>query len=193
MTVTTALPDTKEGTTLAVPSFGERRLPWQTVLDTFLDAWTDSPATRLVYRLRVTQAMRAMAVPQVGDLTPLHLTSYRQRVMARTDWQPRTRTVAIAALRSFLKWCRSAGVTALTTDDLDLALKLPRARGGKRRSSTPDASVAALYAAAPPRHQALIAVLVGCGLRASEAAGLRVKHVHLSPPTPCLDVPPLPL
>jgi integrase/recombinase XerC len=157
-------------------------------VELFLDAWTDSPNTTSGYRSRITAALEVLQTPDpqrhlppvvtVGGITPAHLVRYRAAVMGR-GWATSTKAGHIAAFRSFLRWCSATGLSSITTDELRLTLKLPAERGAKRRPAARAAAVALMYELVAPERKALIAFLFGAGVRASEAARLRVRHLDL--------------
>jgi hypothetical protein len=91
---------------------------WQTALDTFLNTLS-SPRTQKAYKRAVTEAMRAMGVHGLADLTPSMLAAYRAGLVARLDVDREDRlsssaiNLKLGAVRSFLHFCRLAGVPPL--------------------------------------------------------------------------------
>lgn len=166
--------------------------PWtpQDVMETFLAAWTDAEGTQENYRRSISAALDLWASPDstgrllpahaIADLIPAHLVRYRAWVMApERGWEISTQSSRIAAVRSFLKWCRGVQLTMISSDAVDLTLKLPKQRGRRARPATRDEVVAAMYAAAPPDRAPLVAFLFGTGARGSEAARLQVRDLDM--------------
>jgi len=85
------------------------------------------------YKRAVTEAMQAMGMQCVADLTLPMLAAYRAGLVARLDidredrLSPSTINLKLGALRSFLHFCRLAGVTLLRKDLIAFVLKSPRA------------------------------------------------------------------
>ena len=65
-------------------------LPWQFVLETFLDTLS-SPRTRVAYGRAVAEAMQVLGVGTPAELQPPELARYRAGLVARldTDWSDR--------------------------------------------------------------------------------------------------------
>ena len=107
-------------------------LDWQTALETFLDTLS-SPRTQKAYGRAVTEAMEAMGVHLLAELTPSILAQYRAGLVARLDidredkLSPSTVNLKLGALRSFLHSCRLTGVTPLAKDLIAFVLKSPKA------------------------------------------------------------------
>ena len=125
---------------------------------------------------------------ELGRLTLADLTADNVKralaSLAREDYAPASRSRMLAALRGFCAWLAQEGHLAA-----DPTLRLENPRPADRMpvaflSSELEAIVRAVSEpdpkARPPRplrDRALVAVLAGAGLRASEVAGLRVADV----------------
>jgi integrase/recombinase XerD len=153
---------------------------WQTALETFLNTLS-SPRTQKAYERAVTEAMRAMGMQCVADLTPPMLAAYRAGLVARLDidredrLSPSTVSLKLGAVRSFLHFCRLTSVTPLGKDLTAFVLKSPRAEvrrpyevlsEAERRRFLDAASVQGL------REKALVSLALGAGLRVSELVDL---------------------
>jgi site-specific recombinase XerD len=106
---------------------------WQTALETFLNTLS-SPRTSRAYKRAVEEAMRAMNVDLVADLTRPMLARYRAGLVARLDTDradrlsPSTVSLKLAGLRSFLHFCRVTGIIVLSKDVIAFVLKSPKAK-----------------------------------------------------------------
>jgi site-specific recombinase XerD len=105
----------------------------QTALETFLNTLS-SPRTQKAYERAVTEAMEAMGVDMLAELTPPMLAEYRAGLVVRLDadredrLSPCTVNLKLGALRSFLHFCRVTGVIPLSKDLIAFVLKSPRAK-----------------------------------------------------------------
>jgi hypothetical protein len=106
MTNVTALVASLRNLTAPPPS-----VSWQAALKTFLDTLS-SPRTRRAYERAVTEAIEAMGIEVLADLTPPILAEHRAGLVARLDAEredrlsPSTVNLKLGALRSFLHFCR---------------------------------------------------------------------------------------
>ena len=146
---------------------------WQDALAVYLDTLS-SPRTRRAYERAVTEAMRAMGAALVCDLDPRTLAAYRAGLVERMDagredrLSPASVKLALAALRSFLNFCRVAGAVTLGKDLIAYALKSPRAEVLKPYEVlNADERQAFLDAAEGARDRALGSLALGAGLRVS--------------------------
>jgi site-specific recombinase XerD len=91
---------------------------------------------------------------------------------------PASQAQALAAIRSFLKWARLRGALQLSGELVADALKSRRATVRRPYPVLTEPEVIALYQAAEnPRDRALLAVMLGAGLRVSEVVGLDVSDL----------------
>jgi hypothetical protein len=153
-----------------VPLRGEalaQTTPWLRVLDVYLDT-LDSPHTRRSYERHIAAALETLQVATLAELTGELLAAWRAHV-AGAELALGSQAQALAALRSFLKWARLFGAHTLPKDMIGELLKTPG--GSVQRPyqvlSEPEAA-RLLGAATSARDRALLALLLGAGLRAAE-------------------------
>lgn len=150
---------------------------WQRALEVFLDARTDSPHTRRAYRRQITAAMRALQVATLDQLTGEALADWRARLIAGS-LAPGSQSQALAALRSFLRFTRGFSLHPLGDDLIRETLRTPHAETRRPYQVLADWEIAALLAACgTDRDRAIVAVLIGGGLRAAELVGLNVDDL----------------
>ncbi len=151
-------------------------LPVGDVLSAFLDS-LDSPNTRRNYEREVRGALAAMQINTLDQINGATLAEWRRRV-TESGLAPASQKVAVAAVRSFLRFARMVEACRLRQDVVSAALKTPK--GGKQRAYTilSDPEIARMLAAATnERDTAILAVLFGSGIRVSELVGLDVDDV----------------
>ncbi len=147
-------------------------LPWRAVLDAYLDAALDSAHTRRNYGRHIATALGIIGVPTLDALTGADLAAYRARVVA-SALAPGSQGQALAAVRAFLAWAGSMGAHLLPPEVVRLALRTPRATVLTPYAVVTDAEIGALFAAATTaRDRAILAVLLGAGVRAAEVVAL---------------------
>jgi integrase/recombinase XerD len=151
--------------------------------DTYLQAQIDSAHSRRTYLRLITEAMDHMGIVIIGDLAGLtgqRLLEYRAYLEDR-DLAPKSKALALAALRSFLQWAHLWGVQPIGGDLIRMTLRGPTATVITPFSVLTEAEVGRILAAAScTRDLALLAVLLGAGLRAGEATGLDVSDLRPS-------------
>lgn len=151
--------------------------PWQAVVSAYLDAACDSPATRRAYGRHLREAFAALGAVTVAELTGAQLAAYRATVTS-SALAPGSQALALAAIRSFLRWSRSLGAHALPAEVIAVALRTPKAEVRRPYAVLTDAEIGRVFAAAhSARDRALLAVLLGCGLRAAEVCALELAEV----------------
>lgn len=150
---------------------------WRSVVDAYLDAATDSAESRRAYRRALYRAFAHCGVQTVAGLTGAILAGYRTSITGST-LSPASQSQALAALRSFLVWAGAMGAHRLAGDVIRTALRTPRAtiRTPYQVLSEPEIADV-LQATTTARDKALLAVLLGAGLRAAETVGLDVADV----------------
>jgi site-specific recombinase XerD len=150
--------------------------PWREVLDAFLDG-RDSAMTRRAYARACADALTALEVDTLAELNGADLAAYRAAVVA-SDLAPASQAQALAALRSFLRWSRTMGASTLSADVVAEALRTPRTDVRRPYASLSERELTALLEAAEnPRDRALLAVMLGAGLRVSEVVALDVTDL----------------
>jgi site-specific recombinase XerC len=151
--------------------------PWRRVLAVYLDG-LDSPHTRRAYERHVTLALEQLQVVTLAELTGEQLAAWRAHVTA-SQLALGSQAQALAALRSFLKWARMFGVHTLSKDMIGELLETP---GGSVTQpyqvlSEPEAA-RLLHTAGTARDRALLALLLGAGVRAAELVALDVTDLR---------------
>lgn len=150
---------------------------WQRALEVFLDARTDSPHTRRAYRRHITAAMLELQVATLDELTGEALAEWRARLIA-SSLAPASQSQALAALRSFLRFARGFGLHRLGDELIRETLRTARGETRRPYQVLADWEIAALLDAADSeRDRAIVALLIGGGLRAAELVGLDVDDL----------------
>jgi site-specific recombinase XerD len=155
--------------------------PWQLVVEAYLDAAIDSQHTRHAYARHLRSAFAVLGVATVSDLTGADLARYRASVIS-SKLAPASQAQALAALRSFLSWSRTLGAHRVSAEVVRIGLKTPKVVVRRPYRTLGERDIASVLAtAATSRDRALLAVLLGGGLRAAEAVGLDVTDLHDDP------------
>lgn len=150
--------------------------PWREAVAAFLSA-RDSQHTQRAYARHLAAAFAGFGIQSVGQLSSMHLAAYRHHV-ATSELSPSSQGQALAALRAFLRWARAVGVSTLPGDVTGEMLRTPRTSVRKPYSVLSEPEVAAIgEAARSTRDRALLAVMLGAGLRAGEVVSLDVSDV----------------
>ncbi len=152
---------------------------WPETLETFLSSKIERAHTRRAYR-RHLEAFAAWCktggVMTPGALSAGLLGRYRAELLAG-DAGVATRKQAIAAIRSFLRWARVFAPHLPGSDILREVFGMPRANVERPYQILSPAEAADLVDVAEadsPRSFALVALMLGAGLRVSETTSLEV-------------------
>ena len=152
-------------------------VPWASVLEAYLASALDSQHTRRAYRRHITSALQYLGVATLSELPGARLADFRAQVTA-SGLHASSQAQAIAALRSFLRWTRTMGAHRLPLEVVELALRVPRATVQRPYNVLSEPEIAAIISSADnARDRALLALLLGAGLRAGEAIALDVPDL----------------
>jgi len=153
--------------------------PLDRLLAAYLRTLASRPHTQRAYGRALREAFLALAARAPEDLAPWRLEAWREELL-QDGRSPATHAQVISALRSFLDW-----LAAQLDRDLPRAvlraLKVPRRKVLQPYEVLSEEELEALLEATAGhlRDRALLAVLFGGGLRASEAVGLDVEDLRL--------------
>jgi len=126
------------------------------VLDTL-----PSPESKRVYRQTLDDFFRWFEAADVGEFTKAAVNAYRASLEAR-KLSPSTINQRLSAIRKLAMEAAGNGLMPPTVSAAISRVSAPNAITNKGK-----------------RDRALLAVLVGCGLRRREAAALTVDHIQL--------------
>ena len=152
--------------------------PWQMVAQAYLDAAIDSPNTRRAYQRSISEAMAITGVTSLDQLTGAQLAAYRAEITNAEGVSPSTMALKLAGVRSFLTWAGAMQAHVLPMEIIRTALKTPRSDVRKPYQVLSEQEIGrVLSIASTPRDKAIMAVLLGGGLRVSELVDLNVTDV----------------
>jgi len=141
----------------------------------FIDT-RDSESTKRAYREYIGQCLAFVGVP-LSELTAPLLASWRAAV-CRGSQTPNTKSLKLVAMRSLLKWSWKLGFSSVCPEVIGVVLKGPRVHVVKPYSVLTERELLAiLEAAGTARNRALLALMVGAGLRVSEVAKLEIGDI----------------
>ena len=155
--------------------------PWQEVLAVYLDT-LDSRATRDAYRRGIAGFMGYAGVGTLWEVEPQQLTGYRGELVRRVELEaltPATVNQRLAACRRFLEFARMTGQSPLSKEIVAFCLKGLRSTVKRPYQVLSRAEMRKLLATREPgsRDHALLTLMLGTGLRASEACRLRLEDL----------------
>ncbi len=158
-------------------SASEPNIAWETAATAYLNAALDSPNTRRAYERHLRDAGVVLGGIPLDSLSGTELASYRSSVLA-SHLAPSSQAQALAAVRSFLLWIGDMGAHHLSMRVIRVALKAPTVSTASRYPVVSDPEARAMFAAAETsRDRALLAVMLGAGLRVAEVAHLRIADI----------------
>jgi integrase/recombinase XerC len=141
-----------------------------------------NPGTRRAYRPHLVNAIAAMRIADIGQITPARLAALRALVVTSNVSTSR-QAQALCALRSFLSWCSLIETLPhLSLDSARQILRLPRVRTISVPQIPADDELPALFARAPIANgtRAMLAVFLGAGLREAELCALERGDLHVN-------------
>ncbi len=159
---------------------------WQAV-DSFLRGKVQSRHTRRAYRrhlARFVEWCRGCGVATPAAITPAVLADYRSELVEDETVTNSTRAQAVTAVRSFVLWARAFAPHLPDGDMMRQVFAVPAARIDRPYITLTDDEVARLLEAArasSPRDLAIVALMVGAGLRVSEVVRLSPSRLIESP------------
>ncbi|MGE3074468.1 MAG: tyrosine-type recombinase/integrase [Dehalococcoidia bacterium] len=152
-------------------------IAWHDAVEAFLSSALDSDNTRRAYRRHLRDAQRGLGVAHLGEVNGSNLASYRSSILD-SDLALSSQRQALAAVRSFLSWVRDLGGPVPTMAVVKTALRTPRGSSSARRSVISERETQALLESAKDsRERALLAVMLGAGLRVAETTSLAVSDI----------------
>ena len=166
---------------------------WESATTSYLAAAVDSENTERAYRRHLRafathehrlergdgEVVHLPPIHQLADVTPAHLLSWRIYITRECELAPASQAQALAALRGFLRWAGSMGLHGMNGDTYREALRTPRISTRRPYDVLTDGQTRQLLAAASSsRDRAVLAVMLGGGLRAAEVVGLDVAHLR---------------
>lgn len=153
---------------------------WRSAYAAYVDAKLSdrSPHTRRMYGRRVEDFFAWSKLPSLDGISPALLARYRAE-LAAAGKSAAVRSQAISAVRSFLNWCRALGAYGLPDGDVmreTFAVPPARVRRPYQVLTTNEATTIG-NAINNSRDHALVALMLGAGLRRTEVAGLEVRDI----------------
>jgi integrase/recombinase XerD len=138
-----------------------------------------SPNTVASYCHDVETFLEAIGLAPAA-IGPSDISSYLGEVTAR-GLSKRSSARLLSSLRNFFDWCVQEGEISENPCDRVDAPKLGKYLPSVLTVEEVSAIMESVDLRGPfgKRDRAILEVLYGCGLRVSEAAGLRISHVHL--------------
>ena len=139
-----------------------------------------SPNTVASYCHDVEAFLEAIGLAPAA-IGPSDISSYLGEVTAR-GLSKRSSARLLSSLRNFFDWCVQEGEISENPCDRVDAPKLGKYLPSVLTVEEVSAIMESVDLRGPfgKRDRAILEVLYGCGLRVSEAAGLRISHVHLN-------------
>jgi len=155
-------------------------VPWERVLDAYLNTALDSPESVRAYRRQCTKALRRIGVFSLTELTGELLAEYRAEVTGTPSLAPASQSQALDCLRAFLKWAGGFGAHRLDDRIITKCLRSPRVQvlDPHRLLNADETARLWVVAARKPKVYALFCLLFGAGLRRAEIAALRTRDCH---------------
>lgn len=117
---------------------------------------------------------------EAGEIGTDDVSAYMGKLTAR-GLSKRSSAKILSSLRSFFSWCVEDGQVKENPCDRVESPKLGKYLPEVLTVDEVSAIIESVNLSSPygPRDRAILEVLYGCGLRVSEAAGLRMSHVHI--------------
>lgn len=154
------------------------RMALDRALEMFLASAVDSPHTRRAYRRHLCAAFQALEATSLLDLEAERLADYRGKLLADGRGAA-THAQALAALRSFLLWVSDVSGGRINESALRRLLKSPRNTVVRPFPILNEGEIGALLPVAETsRERVILLILLGSGIRASEAVGLDITDLR---------------
>ena len=155
--------------------------PLEQVVAMYLTAAIDSDHTRRAYSRHLRNFQQFGDYASLSEVAAEGLAAYRAHV-CDSELSPGSQAQALAAVRGFLGWARTLGGHRISADVVRVTLRTPKATVQTRYSPLNEREIARMFeVTTKPRDKALLAVLLGAGLRVAEAAGLDLADVFEDP------------
>jgi site-specific recombinase XerD len=154
---------------------GGGSVDWRLALGVYLGT-LDSVNTRVAYRSRIASAMEHMGIDTLDQITGPALAAWRSHIMLR-EGADGTKSAHVIALRSFLTWAGAAGAHALDDRAIDKLLRAPRVSGWRVKPILSAEHAASLWAVATELEAVVLGLMLGSGLRISEASSVTVGDI----------------
>lgn len=156
------------------PGLEDAAVSWDEAVRAYLGSALDSEHTRRAYSRHLRNAREVLDVESVAQVNGAKLAKYRSLMMA-SELSPASQAQGLSALRSFLQWVADLGGDGPSGQVIKVALRTPRGSRTPRYTVLTEQQIAAMFGAARScRDRALLAVMVGGGLRVGECAKLEV-------------------
>lgn len=159
---------------------------WEEALEVFLGG-LNSPGTKRTYAIAVRDAFGWLEAHGPADVPPAQLVRYRARLVDRVTrgaCAPGTVAGRLSALRSFWRFCRMTGLSAMSQEEVRFALAPYNAKVDRpyevlssEEQEQLVTSLRELRSQQRERDLALVALMLATGLRAAEVAHLTVSDL----------------
>lgn len=143
-----------------------------------------SDRTRKIYSSAIREFFAIAGNRPLADIARSELADYASAVTGALDAGAAKSTVAlrVQAVRGFLRWAHEESLFPVTPARVGRMIERPRIDGQKQFPVLTEAQAAKLLASASTaRDRALLAVMLGAGLRVAELAALNIESLKKRP------------